>query len=429
MTFFSARPSLLPARRQILRYCVRVGRVALSVLGLVFTGLLVPLLASAHAIPDIPVRSSFDASGAYTLTVEVDPRCFEADPNTTPSMLKSDLDKKTPAEREVLLAKAKDFTHRYVEYALEPQGRIEPSYVYDFTGEAGIPLVKPEDIVVITGKWQSTVPLGCAGYRIRAMPSNTLSVLFLNTLRGKPVERMQVLFPGEESYTLNLVNGAGSTAQTASTVQPASEASEWWETFCDFVREGFHHVVPLGMDHILFVLGVFLLVRAWRPLLWQVTAFTIAHTITLGLATLGLVDVPSSVVEPIIAGSIAVVAFENIFRPYYTPWRLLVVFGFGLIHGLGFAGALRDLNLPTSLQVVGLLGFNVGVEGGQLAVITGAFLLTFWISDKTPLGADRGTGLVARLTSGSYYRRFIVVPGSLLIAIAGLYWMVQRIVG
>jgi hypothetical protein len=138
--------------------------------------------------------------------------------------------------------------------------------------------------------------------------------------------------------------------------------------------------------------------------------FTIAHTITLGLATLGWVSVSGDIVEPIIAGSIAVVALENIFHPKYTHWRLLMVFAFGLIHGLGFAGALSDFQMPENSLLSGLLGFNVGVEFGQLAVITGALLLTFWIKDQP-------------------YRQWVVIPVSLGIAVMGVYWMVERIVG
>jgi len=123
---------------------------------------------------------------------------------------------------------------------------------------------------------------------------------------------------------------------------------------------------------------------------------------------MGWVNAPAAVVEPIIALSIAVVALENIFHPRYTAWRLLIVFGFGLIHGLGFAGALSELDLPTSSLIVGLLGFNVGVEFGQLAVITLALLATFGVKD------------------GQTYRRYIVVPGSVVIAVMGIWWFVQR---
>jgi hypothetical protein len=124
---------------------------------------------------------------------------------------------------------------------------------------------------------------------------------------------------------------------------------------------------------------------------------------------LDLISAPSNVVEPIIAASIAVVALENIFFPGYRNSRLLIVFAFGLIHGLGFAGALSAFNLqPTSLAV-GLLGFNLGVEFGQLAVIAIVYIATFWITDK------------------QNYRKYIVIPLSALIGVAGIYWTIERV--
>jgi hypothetical protein len=126
---------------------------------------------------------------------------------------------------------------------------------------------------------------------------------------------------------------------------------------------------------------------------------------------MGLVSVSSSIVEPIIAGSIAYVAIENIYRREYTHWRLLVVFVFGLIHGLGFAGALANLNLPPAALVIGLLGFNIGVELGQLTVIAIALGATVWLKDA------------------EQYRQYVVVPGSALIALMGVWWMIERIVG
>jgi len=129
----------------------------------------------------------------------------------------------------------------------------------------------------------------------------------------------------------------------------------------------------------------------------------------LGLATLGIISVSPQIVEPIIAASIAVIALENIFFPGYKPYRVVIVFIFGLIHGLGFAGALSGFNLePTSL-LIGLFGFNVGVEFGQLAILITSICLTIFIKD--PL----------------HYRKWIVLPGSTLIALIGLYWTIERI--
>jgi hypothetical protein len=276
-----------------------------------------------------------------------------------------------------------------------------------------VPLTKLDDPVMITGEWRTRLPQGLEGYRIKALPGGALSVLFINHLGGQALERVAVLFPGETSFLLDLtqLTAAAPTQPATGSVGSRATAGGRWATFAGFLREGFVHVLPKGLDHILFVLGLFLLAREWRPVLWQVTMFTLAHTLTLGLATLRIVSVSPSVVEPVIAGSIAVVALENIFRPKYTRWRLVIVFAFGLVHGLGFAGALAALDLPPASLVVGLIGFNAGVELGQLAVISLAFIATVWLKDA------------------ARYRQWVVIPGSALIALLGVWWMVERLVG
>jgi len=183
----------------------------------------------------------------------------------------------------------------------------------------------------------------------------------------------------------------------------------------DVIRQylilGFTHIVPYGFDHILFVLGIFLLTTKLRPMLAQVTAFTIAHSITLGLAIYGVVSVSPRIVEPAIALSIAYVAIENVVTSELKPWRVGIVFAFGLLHGMGFAGVLREMGLPRSEFVTALVTFNAGVEAGQLAVIGSAFLLVaYWHRSKP------------------WYRGRFVVPASLAIAATGVFWTVQRIV-
>lgn len=179
--------------------------------------------------------------------------------------------------------------------------------------------------------------------------------------------------------------------------------------FGRYVVVGFHHIIPEGQDHILFVLGLFLFSARFKPLLWQVSAFTVAHSITLGLALYGVVRLPSSITEPLIAASIVFVAVENIFTWETKPWRYAVVFCFGLIHGLGFASAFANVGLPRQDFLIGLVGFNFGVECGQLAVILGAFLAVGWFRRRP------------------WYRRMIVIPASSVIALIALFWTVQRI--
>jgi len=172
---------------------------------------------------------------------------------------------------------------------------------------------------------------------------------------------------------------------------------------------GFEHIIPKGLDHILFVLGLYLLSTKLAPLLWQVTAFTVAHTLTLALSMYGVVSLSPRIVEPLIALSIAYVAVENIFTTNLKPWRPAVVFIFGLLHGLGFAGVLTELGLPRGQFVTALVSFNVGVELGQLAVIAIAFMVTGWFRLR------------------SWYRPALVVPASLVIAMIALYWTVERV--
>src|SRR5437762_9800475 len=143
-----------------------------------------------------------------------------------------------------------------------------------------------------------------------------------------------------------------------------------------YLALGYTHILPKGSDHILFVLGIFLLSTKLKPVLLQVTAFTIAHTITLGLTIYGVVSLSRSIVEPLIALSIVYVAIENLTTSRLHPWRVALVFAFGLLHGMGFAGVLAELGLPRSEFLPALVSFNVGVEAGQLTVI-GIALLVF----------------------------------------------------
>ena len=191
----------------------------------------------------------------------------------------------------------------------------------------------------------------------------------------------------------------------------------WHEVMFGYVVIGFEHILPRGVDHILFILGIFLLGTRMRPLLWQVTMFTLAHTLTLGLSMAGYVALPARVVEPLIALSIAYIGLENIYatRGGYSGnglsrFRLPLVFGFGLLHGLGFADALRAFGMPTQDFLSALIAFNVGVELGQLVVISAAFVFV-------------GLGFGNR----PWYRNRIIVPGSLLIGFMGVYWAVERI--
>ena len=194
------------------------------------------------------------------------------------------------------------------------------------------------------------------------------------------------------------------------------ERRGFFETAGIYIRIGIGHILPDGADHILFVLAVFLASTRIKALVWQISAFTVAHTATLGLAAAGFITPSAAVVEPLIAFTIAFVAIENLVFKDMTKWRPLVVFGFGLIHGLGFAGFFGELGLPPGQFWSALIGFNVGVEIGQLSVILVAALLGIWI--RHGLEDPDGTGR---------YRQLIARPASLLIGLTGLWWGITRL--
>jgi hypothetical protein len=206
--------------------------------------------------------------------------------------------------------------------------------------------------------------------------------------------------------------GAGSEPALASR-GPAfdPDALSWAQQLAVYLRLGFRHIVPEGMDHILFVLGLFFFGITWRKLLSQTTVFTIAHATTLFLSTYGIFRLPGRIVEPAIALSIAAVAIENIVRPKMGPLRLAVVFAFGLIHGLGFASSLSDVPLPKRDFLLALLGFNFGVDFGQLFVIALAFVAVGWFRNEP------------------WFRRRVAIPASIAIAAVGVFWAVERVTG
>ena len=197
-----------------------------------------------------------------------------------------------------------------------------------------------------------------------------------------------------------------------------------WQSFVAYIPVGFDHILPKGLDHILFVLGLFFLSRQLGPLIWQVSAFTLAHTVTLALGALGLVNVPGSIVEPLIAASIVYVAVENIFTRGLTKSRPFIIFGLGLLHGLGFASVLGDFGLPEDQFIPALIGFNVGVEVGQLTVIAMAFVL-IWLA---VLAARQGKlmGVEEMVTEYPVMFRALSMTGSLIIALIGVYWVIER---
>ncbi len=196
----------------------------------------------------------------------------------------------------------------------------------------------------------------------------------------------------------------------AHSVNYALEHAPVGEVVWFYSELGFRHIIPLGIDHILFVMALCLLSTKISTILWQATAFTAAHSITLALSMKNIIVLPAAVVEPIIALSIAFVAIENMLLKKLMPGRILVVFVFGLIHGLGFASALNEIGLPVGKFYTSVIAFNVGVEVGQVAVIAAMFAL-----------------MILPLRNKPWYRKRVVYPVSVLIALVALYWTVQRV--
>ncbi len=392
----------------------------------VFFALAFTANAWAHPVPDLPVRSHFATDGNAEIRIEVDPRGFSDNPEALNYFQKATIESLSPEKVKEMKDTADVFVSQRLRFFFDPIGEVKPKITWEFKklGDGGIPFETDDkgllkgDETVLVGSWKTQVISGMTGYRIEALPLTPgkmgapLSVMFVNFIGGKQVERYGVLYPGEMSFTLDLTEqgiSPKSGGRTEGSVGVKATPGDWLTLFGSEIKRGFGHVVPTGLDHILFVLGVFLMTRKWKPLVLQISTFTVAHTLTLWLASAGYVKLPRNIVDPLIAASIVVVALENVLFKNYTHWRLLIVFGFGLIHGLGFAGAMATRLDSNSSLVIGLLGINLGVEFGQLTVIALALILTGYIRDSEK------------------YRKFVVVPGSLAIAALGVWWFIERI--
>jgi hypothetical protein len=360
------------------RFCVAPFAAALSVLLVVSSP-----TSSAHEAEKTRVVLSLSADGAFVLDVANDPmwlllRLETFAGGAVPANL-------TPAERDARLAQLTAvFADRIVLFV----------DAHEVRANAVEYIAPPADAAAL------------AAFRLRgSMPRNASRLRFLYGLVGDryPLEIRQP----DGSSTIEWIDGRdwSDVIDLSKSFTPPTTI----EIVRQYLWLGYTHILPKGLDHIMFVLGIFLLSPRIRTMLLQVTAFTVAHSITLGLSMYGIVSLPSRVVEPLIALSIAYVAIENLFTRELKPWRLALVFMFGLLHGLGFAGVLRELGLPRDQFVTALLTFNLGVEGGQLTII-GAALIA-----------------VAPYRKKSWYRHRVVIPASILIASIGLYWTVSRV--
>ena len=355
------------------------------------------LPASAHPLSFTAATLTLQPDGTFeaNLVCDLDALALGAPLDADDAELVAALTGLAPDEFDTRVARLRRMFERRVRVRFDG----EPAPFEVAFPDYGTPLATEAEIPTVLGlnaRLTGAIPDGAANvgfFASRAFGEVHLTVA--DPDRG--VQVRSILEPGARSEPLDL----------SSPVEPPGPGA----VARLYLRLGFVHIVPEGADHILFVLGLFLLSARLRPLLWQVTAFTVAHAVTLTLAALGYVSLPSGLVEPLIALSIAYVGIENALVDRLTRWRPAVVFGFGLLHGLGFAGVLGELGLPEQERLLALVTFNAGIELGQLAVILAAALSFGWFRSRP------------------WYRRWLAVPASAAIALVGLAWTVERALG
>jgi hypothetical protein len=363
----------------------------------VMTGLLLPLSASAHEIRPAIVTFSVGANNDYEVSASVNIEALLAgigsehkDTNDAPEAQTYNALRALPPD--ALRARFAEFSPRWLAgVKLDVNGARAALMLQNIAiPETRDPSAARISTVRVTGRAAAPVQVVSWAY------AGEFGASILRIKRGdKPAIEAGWLKDGASSGPITLVEGGGKTKL---------------QQFITYLQLGFVHIVPLGLDHILFVVGLYLLSPNWKPLLAQVTAFTIAHSITLALGLYGVLAVSPRIVEPLIALSIAYVAIENIVTSKLQPWRPFVVFAFGLLHGLGFAGILQEVGMPRSDYAAGLIGFNVGVELAQLSVIAIAWGVSgLWFGQR------------------SWYRQRVVWPASAAIAAIGIFWTVERI--
>jgi hypothetical protein len=366
-----------------------------AILSALFIILLLPLTATAHELRPAVAEIRFsEGSFEIEFRVTLEALIAEVDPNlsdTSVSQNAARYDALRQLEPNLL---ATEFTGYEAQFLAAITASIDGQPQPISTTTLNIPEVGDLDLVRDT-------TLTIAG----TVPSGAQELTFGWSEKLGPLIVRVTTIEGEDGYSAYLQSGQKTDPISLVGVTPQSGLS----VFASYIAIGFEHIVPKGLDHILFVVGLFLLSTQMRPLLWQISAFTLAHTISLAMGMLGWVNIPPAIVEPLIAASIVYVSIENVFMSGLSRWRPLIVFLFGLLHGLGFAGVLTEVGFVQSQFVSGLIGFNIGVELGQLAVIALCFaLFGAWFGRK------------------SWYRAVITIPLSLGVAAIGAYWFIER---
>lgn len=365
--------------------------------------LLVASGARAHDFTITDTLVVLKTNGTYQidLTLDVDALAMGVPPKLHSPELTTELRDMDEPARAGLLAKAQDIL--LARFRVRFDGKIVvPLLSFPDYGTPLAAQAVPPTVFGLTVRLTGRIPDGAKEFTFGA--SADAGIIHLTILdQGYASGVKHILSNGEDCPAFSLDRPP---AQSQVTGRPESRV----DIAARYLVLGFEHILPKGLDHILFVLGLFLLSTQLKPLLMQVTAFTVAHTLTLALSMYGIVHLPSRLVESLIALSIAYVAVENLFTSELKPWRPALVFGFGLLHGLGFAGVLRELGLPRGEFVTSLISFNVGVESGQMTVIAVAAVTIGWFRRR------------------EWYRRAIVIPISTGIALVGLYWAFERAV-
>jgi len=348
---------------------------------------------SAHTFTITVVRAVFDVDDSYRIdmTVDVDALALGV-PDTVDSVeVVKILREMDSAEFHSCADRAKETVLNRVRIRFDGV-KVDSDVAFPDHG-IDLPPDAIPTVLGITARLTGNIPPGAKSFTFGASRAFKLVHLSIDDRRAHATA-IHMLGMAEDSPPFSLTGDGGA----ASFLSAASQ----------YLKLGFEHILPKGLDHILFVLGLFLLSRQFRPLFWQVSAFTVAHTLTLALSMLEVVSLPARIVEPLIALSITYVAVENLCTAELKVWRPIVVFLFGLLHGMGFAGVLRELGLPEGQFATALISFNLGVELGQLSVVGLAFLAVGLFRERT------------------WYRSAVVMPASFLIAAVGLYWSVQR---
>lgn len=362
------------------------GAAVLSLLFSLFTG----PPSFAHTFERTTTTLRIDAARNFdaTLRLDLDALALGVDPSVVPEEAAKTLLAMSDAEFQA----AEEGLRRVLSRRLRV--RIDGKPV-EFT--ISFPQFRPRperlgvEVFGLEARLRGRVPV--AGKEILFFASRAFPAVELTFAdEGTGRKEFHICLPGDECPRIKLTGGE-------------ANAGLW-----NFVVIGFKHIVPLGVDHILFVLALFLGGREMKTLLIQTGVFTLAHSATLALSTFGVLSLSPRIVEPLIALSIGIVGLENFLRPSgMSRGRVAVVFFFGLLHGLGFAGILAETPLVEGQRLMALLLFNLGVELGQVAVLAAAFLLSRPFKDP------------------NQYRRLVQRPLSLVLTVIGLVWAVSRV--